>query len=123
VIREKSNSELCTAVLMRSGAEIGRTTYSMSEARNAGLVRDGSAWKTHPARMLWARASKYVLDDYAPEVTLGIWTEEEGDEIAGVATELPPEMVDDEIEWPDPVVDSYVEEPDASEYEPAEPEK
>jgi hypothetical protein len=83
VVRLESTAELCTALLIRweTGEEIGRTTYTIEEARTAGLIRDSSAWKTHPARMLWARASKFVLDDYAPEVTLGIYTEEEGAEI------------------------------------------
>lgn len=126
VIRVNSNTETCTAILIResTGEELGRTTYTIEEATAAGLVREGSAWKTHPARMLWARASKYALDDYAPEVTLGIWTDEERAEIDGVAVELPDDYADfgpaataetqDDIEWPAP--DPF-EEP--SDYEPA----
>lgn len=77
VKRTDSSDETCTAVLERDGVEVGRTTFTISDAKRAGLIRDRSAWQTHPARMLWARASKYVLDDYAPEVTLGLATDDE----------------------------------------------
>lgn len=77
-----SDDTTCTAVLeLADGTEVGRTTFTMQDAQRAGLVRDRSAWKTHPGRMLWARASKFVLDDYAPEVTLGLATVDELDEI------------------------------------------
>lgn len=92
VVRDaKSNGETCTAILIRAdtGEEVGRATFTIQDAKTAGLVRDQSAWKSHPARMLWARASKFVLDDYAPEVTLGIQTDDERDEIEGRPTPAP----------------------------------
>jgi len=101
VRRVDSDETTCTAVLEDSatGREIGRSTFTFEQAKTAGLVRDRSAWQTHPARMLWARASKYVLDDYAPEVTLGLQTQEdELAEITGVPAPPPepePEPADD----------------------------
>jgi len=75
---DDSNDVRCTAILYDTdGDEVGRYTFTLEDAKRAGLIRQGSAWQTHPARMLWARASKYVLDDYAPEVTLGISTFDE----------------------------------------------
>jgi hypothetical protein len=91
----------CTARLIDrdTGETIGEYTFTIEDATRAGLVRDKSAWKTHPARMLWARASKFVLDDYAAEVTVGLAIEDEVPEITG---ELVDEVVEDSPE-PEPV--------------------
>jgi hypothetical protein len=79
-----SDDQRCTAVLLEhaTGRELGRYTFTLEDAKRAKLVKDDSAWQTHPARMLWARACKFVLDDYAPEVTLGLGEEGELDELA-----------------------------------------
>jgi hypothetical protein len=79
---EGNNATSCTASLIRvdTGEEIGRRTYTIEQAQTAGLASK-DIWKKHPQRMLWARASKQVVDDYAPEVTLGILSEDEADEI------------------------------------------
>src|SRR5262245_7325832 len=117
VVRVYSTHEKCTAAVVDrvTGEELGRTDYTIEDAKKAGLIRGGSAWETHPARMLWARASKYALDDYAPEVTLGIWTAEEGDEIAGQPTVIDAEDQED-IPWPDALADDP---PNPSDYPPA----
>jgi hypothetical protein len=77
--------QACTAVLINraTGEELGRRTYTLAMAKKADLIKPGSAWEKHPQRMLWARAAKFVLDDYAPHVTLGLMTEDEAVEIAG----------------------------------------
>ena len=85
-----STNESVTAVLTDSiGDELGRYTFTLEDAQRAQLVKPRSAWESHPARMLWARAAKYVLDDYAPSVTLGLWSEDEREEIEGVAGAAP----------------------------------
>jgi hypothetical protein len=83
VARLESNDETCTAVLVvrETGEELGRTTFTLEHAKRAGLIRDGSAWKTHPARMLWARASTLVIRDFAPAVSLGMYGEDEISEV------------------------------------------
>ena len=75
--RVDDNDKTATAVLSKDGQEIGRTTFTIEDAQRAGLIRDKSPWKTHPARMLWARASKYVVTDYAPQVALGLALDDE----------------------------------------------
>jgi hypothetical protein len=86
---EDATDTSCTAVLIdaRSGQEIGRYTFTLEDAHRAGLIRARSAWTTHPKRMLWARAAKFVLDDYAPDVALGIQTEDEAREIYAATPE------------------------------------
>jgi len=103
---DDSDDKSCTAVLYiavvnpdGSDREIGRYTFTIEDAQRAGLIKDRSAWKTHPARMLWARASKYVLDDYAPEVTLGISTFDElADQRQQPASASP---AAEDIPWPE----------------------
>lgn len=82
--RPESTAESCTAVLLMDGAELGRATFTIEDAKRANLIRDKSAWTTHPARMLWARASSNVIKDFAPQVALGMITAEEAEEIHGV---------------------------------------
>ena len=84
VKRVELTDERCTAALVElaTGELLGEVTYTMEDARTAGLIRDRSGWKSNPQRMLWARASKRVVDDFAPEVSLGITTPEEEEEIA-----------------------------------------
>jgi hypothetical protein len=77
VERHDETADSCTAVLVdeKTGNEIGRTTYTLAQAAKAGL--SGTNWSNAPDRMLWARASKRVLDDFAPWVTVGVATVEE----------------------------------------------
>lgn len=82
IVRAESTEETCTAELWRGDEKLGEATFTLNDAKRAGLIRDRSAWTTHPARMLWARASANVIKDFAPAVALGLVTEEEAREIA-----------------------------------------
>jgi hypothetical protein len=79
------SDESCTvAVIDERGAEpreMGRSTFTMDDAKRAGLVRGGGAYETHPQRMLWARAAGYAMRDYIPEVTMGLVTTDEAVEL------------------------------------------
>lgn len=83
VLPENGSREACTAVVVdRSGKELGRTTWTIEMARERGLLsRPGENWKTMPDRMLWARASKQALDDFAPWVTVGVMSTDEAWEV------------------------------------------
>jgi hypothetical protein len=100
------SDESCTVALVEraSGKVIGQRTFTLEDARRAGLIRDRSPWKTHPARMLWARASKNVIVDFAPEVALGIYLDDERQEVTGQVVETyepdPDFSPEEEIEWP-----------------------
>lgn len=101
VRRVDDNDQTCTAILERDGNELGRATFTIDDAHRAGLIRDRSAWKTHPARMLWARASKNVIVDYAPSVALGLWLDDEAVEILD-PPEPPPDPRPDPEPEPEP---------------------
>lgn len=80
VIRAEETAESVTAVVVdANGNELGRTTYTMAQAKKAGL--SGTNWTNNPDRMLWARASKRALDDHAPWVTVGVLLDDEAQEI------------------------------------------
>ena len=122
VSRLDSSDTSCTAVLhdVSTGEVIGEpVTFTLEDAKRAGLVKDGSGWQKYPARMLWARASSLVVKDYAPAVALGLVTEDEAAEIserpAAPAYE-PPEVRDaTEAEWTEAIP---ADEPPESKQEP-----
>jgi hypothetical protein len=82
VQRPESSDTTCTATLIQrdTGTELGSTTFTIEMAKKAGLVRPRTAWESHPARMLWARASTWVIRDFAPAVSLGMYSDDEKDE-------------------------------------------
>jgi hypothetical protein len=89
VVRVEETPSSCTAaVIDLHGAEIGRATFTIEDAERAGLVRDRSGWKTYPARMLWARAAGWAINDAIPHVALGLSTVEEADWVEGAAEEV-----------------------------------
>jgi len=80
--RVDDSAESCTAVLIhaRTGEEIGRSTFTIEQAKRAGLLRAGTPWITYPERMLWARASAYAIRDHAGHVALGLQLADEAEE-------------------------------------------
>jgi len=98
VVKVDPSDTECTAVIYDAdGRELGRETFHVDQAEKAGLIKPKSAWETHPGRMCWARASSWVIYDYAPTVALGMVTEEE----LGDFVELPDSDVTEEPE-PEP---------------------
>ena len=88
VIRAEETPDSCTAaVVTDAGVELGRTTYTLAQAKKQGL--SGTNWTTNPDRMLWARASKRALDDHAPWVTVGILSSEQVEDAGGVVEHEP----------------------------------
>lgn len=89
VVKADSSDEACTAILVdrHTGEELGRTTFTIEQARRRGSVREGGGYTRNPDRMLWARATTEVLKDYAPHVqfTLGVVDEYDAREMADAA--------------------------------------
>jgi len=81
VKREMTNGEIETTV----------GTFSINEAKRAGLLGKAGPWKTYPQRMLKLRARGFALRDSFPDAIKGlITTEEASDYPAESAT--PPEQ-------------------------------
>lgn len=47
-------------------------SFSIEQAKQAGLVRGGGAWNSFPDRMLLARARGFHFDDVYPDVLMGM---------------------------------------------------
>lgn len=73
-------AEKCTFVAQRHEDDAPTSlTYTIEEARAAGLVVNGSNWTKGPADMLVARASSKLARIVCPEVTFGLYAPEEMD--------------------------------------------
>lgn len=93
-VDEKADS-VTAAVIDDKGRELGRTTYTLAHAKKQGL--SGDNWTKNPDRMLWARASKRVLDDFAPWVTVGVLSVEQAEDWTGEPVQVADgEVVDDD---------------------------
>ena len=65
-----------TAIVTHGGDEVGRATYTWEDGQLAWLTEKDN-WKKNPEDMLVARATTRALKRYAPDVLLGIMTEDE----------------------------------------------
>jgi hypothetical protein len=75
---EEWSAASCTAVICdEAGQELGRSTYTIEMAKQAGLVKDRGGYVKTPERMMWARAATNAIRDYAPEVAVGLLVSEE----------------------------------------------
>ena len=94
VIVEEATAEAATVkVIDANGQVLGSTTYTIAEARTAGLTGKDN-WKRHPAEMLVARATTRALRWHAPSVLLGVTDRDEIDDDGRVSVELaaPPQF-------------------------------
>jgi hypothetical protein len=51
--------------------DLGEFTYSIEDAKRAGLVKSGSSWEKYPQNMLFARAISSGVRIYCPDVFNG----------------------------------------------------
>ncbi len=76
-----SDARKATYVTARAGVDREiEMSYTIEEAAQAGLIGKDN-WKQHPAAMLRARASQALARAVYPEVTLGLVTPDEADEM------------------------------------------
>ena len=94
-VAEKADS-VTAAVVTADGNELGRTTYTLAHAKKQGL--SGDNWTKNPDRMLWARASKRALDDFAPWVTVGVMSVEQAEDWTGEPVQVADSEVVDDVE-------------------------
>ncbi len=78
----------CTAVATSkvTGEVLEGTTITIKMAKEEGWYhRQGSKWKTMPKQMLLYRAAAFWTRAYAPELSLGLLTQEESHDIVDLA--------------------------------------
>lgn len=69
-VRE-ATEERATIEITRGGQVEGRSSFTIEEAKRAGLVRPDSGWTTYPGDMLVWRALTRGARRYAPDVFVG----------------------------------------------------
>lgn len=72
----ESTSERCTVEATRAGQEPSTMTFSMEDAKRAGLLSNPT-WAKYPAQMLRARAKSALARDLFPDVLLGLYDPDE----------------------------------------------
>ena len=75
-VRVEPGSEEATAIVERDGEEVGRATYALDDARVAGLLGKKN-WQQNPKAMLVARATTQALRWHAPDVMVGVFSEDD----------------------------------------------
>jgi hypothetical protein len=93
----ETSNKSATAILYRDGKELGRRTFTMEDAKTAGIAGK-PGYSKYPERMLWARASTYVIRDFASHIAVGLITKEELDEIHEPEPPVPPVTPEPEAE-------------------------
>lgn len=80
--RREMSGQQCTYETKRSDQPQSQSyTYTIEQARNAGLT-DKGVWQDYPDRMLRARAASALAREEYPEVLLGLYTPEEAASIS-----------------------------------------
>lgn len=91
-------TETATVEVWEDGELLGSATYTIEEARSAGLTGKDN-WKHNPKDMLIARATTRAMRWWAPDVMVGVFTADElddGDALEVlVPTEADPEPIDE----------------------------
>jgi len=80
-VSEKREGDTAICTVKRRGEAPQTRTFSVNDARRAGLWSKPGPWRDYPARMLQMRARSFALRDVFPDVLLGIHITEEVQDI------------------------------------------
>lgn len=91
MIDEVDDGSQATCTVQRRGEPnaVSRS-FSMDDAKTAGLLSKDGPWKTYPKRMRQMRARAWALRDAFPDVLKGLAIREEAEDTTAAATERPP---------------------------------
>jgi 5'-3' exonuclease len=79
---EESDEKHATYATKRKGGRKDHVrSYSVAEAQKIGLVRPQSGWVNYPQNMCEWRAAAFLARSIYPDVTLGLYTKEEMDDM------------------------------------------
>jgi len=81
----ESTDTVATVEVKRRGDPARRVSFSIDDARRAGLAQRDT-WKSYPSRMLLARAQAWAAREVFPDLLLGLYDE---DEVAAPARPAP----------------------------------
>ena len=72
--------------------DVGISTFTMDDAKRAGIIKPGGGWEKYPRAMLFSRAISQGARMYAPDAIGGVYTDEEIRSIPSMPKE--PEAID-----------------------------
>jgi hypothetical protein len=102
-----SDDESATYETKRKGrADPIRNTFSMTDAKQAGLVSAGGNWQKYPRNMLRHRAAAELARMVYPDITLGLYMETEADELRGTLDVTPAQLVTEPVRTHEPEEES-----------------
>ena len=85
IVSKDGQSAYCEAIDAQTGTVLRGTTITMDMAKREGwLSKNGSKWQTMPTLMLKYRAQSFFINEFFPEVRLGLRTKEEVQDIVEV---------------------------------------
>lgn len=96
---KQSDTDRCVIAWVRDGRDVGESSFTIEEAKTAGLYRAGGNWQKYPSDMLFARALTRGARRFAPGIfggapiytpdELGAESDNEGYTIVETVTEAP----------------------------------
>jgi hypothetical protein len=80
-MREDIGDDQCTCHVKRKGEPEQSRTFTVDDAKKAGLWGKQGPWQTMPKRMLQMRARAFALRDIFPDVLRGMYVGEEAQDL------------------------------------------
>lgn len=87
MIDERIENEVAICRVKRKGEIEQVRTFSMAEAKQAGLIGKQGPWSQYPNRMLQMRARAFAMRDVFPDVLKGIAVAEEVQDVEAVPSQ------------------------------------
>ncbi len=85
----ESDDTKATVEAKRVGDPPRRVTFTVEEAKRAGLIKDGGNWQKWPGRMCLARAKSFLARDLFADLLLGLYETDEMREVLEERHERP----------------------------------
>lgn len=123
-INETDDGTTATCVVTRKGRTPITRTFSMEDARTAGLANKEGPWRQYPKRMRQMRARAFALRDAFPDALRGLQSAEESQDLPPIKATLTPiaRPSEPKPELTDPIARKLQEEIDAGKTGAIDPE-
>lgn len=93
-IEGEGDAMVASCAMKRRGEDWERRSFSVADARKAGLWGKAGPWSQYPQRMLQLRARGFAARDVFPDVLRGVITAEEARDIPQEPRDVPAAVVD-----------------------------
>jgi len=102
IIETNIQGQSATCEVKRKGRTPVKRTFTVDDAKRAGLWGKSGPWKTYPDRMLQMRARGFALRDAFPDALRGLITAEEAQDIPADKTQKSVQVVEARFEEAEP---------------------